>query len=58
VVRRGEFEGRDTTATRVGFADPTLRFTVFFAGAPAMERREFATNTNDFTFNTSLGYSF
>lgn len=38
----GELEGRDTTATRVGFADPTLRFTVFFAGAPAMERQEFA----------------
>ncbi len=38
----GEFEGRDTTTTRVGFADPMLRFTVFFAGAPAMKRQEFA----------------
>lgn len=39
----GDFEGRDTTTTRVGFADPMLRFTVFFAGAPALQRQEFVS---------------
>jgi hypothetical protein len=42
----GDWEGAVTqtfqTASRNGFADPVLRFAVFFVGAPALKREEFA----------------
>jgi hypothetical protein len=39
----GEYSGTDQVTSRTGIADPMLRFAVFFAGAPALTRDEFAS---------------
>jgi len=38
----GEVDRNFQTTSRTGFADPVLRFAVFFLGAPALRRAEFA----------------
>ena len=38
----GEVDRTLQSTSRTGFGDPVLRFTVFFAGAPALRRNEFA----------------
>jgi hypothetical protein len=39
----GLYEGVDTTRTANGFADPRVRFSVNFIGAPALKPQEFAS---------------
>ncbi len=39
---QGDVEGIGTTTSRTGFADPVARFALFFIGAPALSRAEFA----------------
>jgi len=39
----GQYEGADTTRTANGFADPRVRFSVNFIGAPALNPQEFAS---------------
>jgi hypothetical protein len=39
---QGLAEGAPATASRTGFGDPVARFALFFIGAPALSRAEFA----------------
>ena len=39
---QGDVEGIGATTSRTGFADPVARFALFFIGAPALSRAEFA----------------
>jgi hypothetical protein len=37
----GNWEGADTTTARTGFGDPSIRFSVNFIGAPALNKSEY-----------------
>ncbi|KPK61878.1 MAG: hypothetical protein AMS21_08710 [Gemmatimonas sp. SG8_38_2] len=49
----GEVERTEQNTSRTGFADPTLRFALFIAGAPALTQEEFA----GFKPKTILGFT-
>jgi hypothetical protein len=54
ISARGDLEGQPSSATRSGMADPELRLSINFLGAPALSAEEFREYRQDTIVGTSL----